>query len=62
MVVTYYTATYVRGKSITVLQYVEEIKQSWDHLCYAGHLTAGVMLSPDEDHSICLSCEVSPLT
>lgn len=62
MVVTYCTTIYVRGKSITILQHMEETKSSWDHLSYTGHVTSRVTLTPDADHSICLSCQVFALT
>lgn len=62
VVVMYCTTICVRGKSITILQHMEEIKSFLDHLSYAGHIISRVTLTPDADHSICLSCQVFPLT
>lgn len=56
VLVMYCTTICVRGKSITILQHMEEIKSSLDHII------SRVMLTPDADHSICLSCQVFPLT
>lgn len=55
MVVMYYAAISVRGKSITILQSVEEMRRSWGCLCYSGHTTPRAMLSPGVDPSVCLS-------
>lgn len=43
-------------QSVTILESVEEMRQSWDHLCYSGHTTPRAMLSPGVDPSTCLSC------
>lgn len=64
VVVLHYPATCVRGKSIAKFVFYSVWKRGSGGssvLHDAGHVASRGMLSPDVDHSTCLSSQVSPL-